>query len=293
MGYRIVSDLALDPLPGTASGRTCLSVRQRRCEFPPLGEKIREVLGGPTNPYIGIYEGPKGIQYLVGDLFRFSIDTSGTYVEYWYREGTNIADVRQFVLGPILAIALQMRGQVQLHASAIKADCGAVAFSAPGGIGKSTLAASFNRAGHPILTDDVLGLELSESGVKAFPGVPRLKLWDDTLREFGLESEMHVPTLSWLEKRQMAFASIGSPGVRYAPRLKALYLLAPHTDPARPINFEKLEPSSATMALLASMYDGRDAARRSSTTCSCSGLQPHIGRPNPPSFLLPLLPDTS
>ena len=63
------------------------------------------------------------------------------------------------VLGRVLALALHASGWLSLHGSAVALGDGAVAFLAPKGNGKSTLAFALMRAGAALMTDDTVVIE--------------------------------------------------------------------------------------------------------------------------------------
>jgi hypothetical protein len=95
-------------------------------------------------------------------------------------------DVRLWLLGTCLGALIYQRGLLPLHVSAVAVDGQAFAFCGESGAGKSTLAAALHRQGFPLLTDDV-GLAVpGAAGVLLHPGMPRIKLWRDTLQEFEL-----------------------------------------------------------------------------------------------------------
>jgi hypothetical protein len=88
--------------------------------------------------------------------------------------------LRLYILGTAMGILLQQRGHLVLHASAVAAEGGAVAFIGESGFGKSTLAAMLHDRGLAVVTDDVLAVSVKGENVSVFPSFPRLKLWEDT-----------------------------------------------------------------------------------------------------------------
>ncbi|HEU4751801.1 MAG TPA: serine kinase [Armatimonadota bacterium] len=86
-----------------------------------------------------------------------------------------------YLLGAALAMVLQQRGRLVLHASAVATPRGAVLFTGETGWGKSTLAAAMHRAGHPLLADDVAALHVGDDRITLAPAFPALKLWPDSL----------------------------------------------------------------------------------------------------------------
>ncbi len=67
--------------------------------------------------------------------------------------------VRAAYLGSVLPMAVQALGREVLHASAVLARVGVVAFCAVSTTGKSTLAAEFNRRDYPLWADDAVAWE--------------------------------------------------------------------------------------------------------------------------------------
>jgi hypothetical protein len=75
----------------------------------------------------------------------------------------------------VVPLLLHTRGIEVLHASAVDAPCGVVAFAARSGTGKSTLAAAFGALGIPAWADDALAWSVEAGGVvtRALPFVLR------------------------------------------------------------------------------------------------------------------------
>ncbi|MBZ9848985.1 serine kinase [Mesorhizobium sp. CA14] len=92
------------------------------------------------------------------------------------------------LLGPVMALALHQRGLLVLHASAIAVGGRSVIFMGDKGAGKSTTAGAMIGAGHRLLTDDVVALDLSDpERPMILPGFPQLKLAADAAGAIRLE----------------------------------------------------------------------------------------------------------
>lgn len=78
--------------------------------------------------------------------------------------------------GPAFSVLLELRGTICLHASAVRVGQGVVGFLGNSGQGKSTLAAEFVSHGFPLVTDDVLPVELEQNDNRVWPSFPELKL---------------------------------------------------------------------------------------------------------------------
>jgi hypothetical protein len=93
---------------------------------------------------------------------------------------------REFLLGQVLPICAVLRGLEVFHASAVVTGGSAVAFAAPAGVGKTSVAMRSVLAGATLLTDDVLALSLGRDGrLMAHPGAPVLSLRDPEHRSLA------------------------------------------------------------------------------------------------------------
>jgi hypothetical protein len=76
----------------------------------------------------------------------------------------------RLVLAQVLPLAAVLRGMDVLHASAVAIAGRAVAFLGASGAGKTTLAGRIAARGAPLVTDDVLALDLAGAAVRAHHG---------------------------------------------------------------------------------------------------------------------------
>src|SRR6185436_12200791 len=93
----------------------------------------------------------------------------------------------RWVEGPATAAILYQRGILPLHASAVLIDGELVAFLAPSGTGKSSLAAAFVTDGAVLFADDLLAVRLGtpDGAPWAFPGSTRLRIPPATWAAIG------------------------------------------------------------------------------------------------------------
>jgi hypothetical protein len=104
------------------------------------------------------------------------------------------AKTRLFLLGPVLAVLLRLRGVLVLHASAVAVNNDVVAFLGDAGWGKSTLAQAFYVQEHSFVTDDVLAVQMDTSRPTVLPSFPQAKLWPEAAAALGYAPE-HLPQL--------------------------------------------------------------------------------------------------
>jgi hypothetical protein len=128
------------------------------------------------------------------------------------------------LLGMVLALWLERRGTPTLHASTVVVDGAAVAFLGTKGGGKTTAATALVAAGHPLLVDDLLALELTGREVLAHPGYPMLRLWPEQADHFvGSHDDLPLVHPSFTKRRVTVGDGFGSHRTTPAP-LRRIYL---------------------------------------------------------------------
>jgi len=116
------------------------------------------------------------------DIARYLVQ-NGNEIVIEPVEGSLDSDVRVFMLGSCMGALLHQRSMLVIHAGAIKTEKGAVLFTGPSGIGKSTTVGEFLRRGYKMMVDDVCGVVLNEDQKPiVLPGYPRTRLWTDSAR---------------------------------------------------------------------------------------------------------------
>jgi hypothetical protein len=117
----------------------------------------------------------------------FRLNASATAIELERcDESVGPALARHFLLDHVLPRGFNLRGAEVVHATSVLTPAGLCAFVGPSGIGKSTLAASFGQAGHPVVTDDCLILHRAGDRFFGTPGYPGVRLLGDaTAAIFG------------------------------------------------------------------------------------------------------------
>ena len=156
--------------------------------------------------------------------------------------------LRLFLWGMVLSTTLHMRGLLVLHGSAVAVNGGAVGFLGGPGYGKSTTAAMLHSRGHPMLSDDVLVIDLGGSdGPMVRPAFPQFKLWPEAAEALGEDAESLPQLHPGMPKRARLITS----GFAQAPvPLDRLFLL----DIGESRKIEALRPQEVVMALLSNAY---------------------------------------
>lgn len=109
--------------------------------------------------------------------------------------------LRLFVGGAGIGVLLHQRGLLVLHGSAVEIRGQAIGFVGSKGWGKSTTATALHQRGHPLVTDELLVVDLNRDGAPTVRrGSPYLKLWHDALLGTGGKPESARQILSGADK---------------------------------------------------------------------------------------------
>jgi hypothetical protein len=179
-GLRIVSDLALPGLVPRGHSNECSTRDEiviRRTRVPASLSSVRVAFpGGQCNENELLLIIPGVGKYLL---------RHGNEILVEQAPSSNLAELSGYLLG-MFAVLCHQRGITPLHASAIDFADGCVAFVGESGAGKSTLVASLAPRGHEVIADDLCFLELGHNReVQAWPGVHRIRLWEDAMTALG------------------------------------------------------------------------------------------------------------
>ncbi|CDX26557.1 conserved hypothetical protein [Mesorhizobium sp. ORS 3324] len=168
-GLTISSEVVLPELEPTAPAAPDIVIAVGSVDFPRSATE-----GGtafrfePTRQYLSWQAVGT---FLISDACRIDVDPA---------PGIDDPLLAFPLLGPVLALTLHQRGLLILHASAIAVGGQSAIFMGDKGAGKSTMAGAMIRAGHLLITDDVVALDLSDaSQPMILPGFPQLKLATD------------------------------------------------------------------------------------------------------------------
>jgi hypothetical protein len=178
-----------------------------------------ELAPGPHDtPFLQMARGD--LRLTVDDIGRFRI-TDGVCIA-WHRQHSSVSDqdICTFLLGSAVGALLIQRGILVLHGNALEKDGQAIVCLGHSGAGKSTLAYALMQQGWRLLADDLVAV--SPNG-QVLPGIPRIKLWHDAAKAFGLEPEQLPPIRQGMHKYLLMGEALQRAD-RPVP-LKALYLI--------------------------------------------------------------------
>lgn len=162
-------------------------------------------------------------------------------------------NVRLFLLGSAFGALLHQRGLLPLHANAVEIDGKAVAFMGESGAGKSTLAAWFHDRGFQVIADDVCVVQFGpDSGVRACPGLPRLRLGEEVLKATGREASAFPQSYLGDQDFKKYDVSIGTKSARQSVEIGAVFILGTGDK----FGVQRLTGVDAANAVFANTYRG-------------------------------------
>ncbi|HXP79463.1 MAG TPA: hypothetical protein VN976_06135 [Verrucomicrobiae bacterium] len=263
-GLRIAAEVPLPGLPIQSGTRPDVQIRLRDRSLLPAGAPISSdrilyvspVLDerGDPNLTVARLAQNDSVAFFYSDGARFIVDRLGREVCADWPDKFTLEDACTYLLGPVIAFVLRLRGVTCLHASSVVVDGRAIVLFGPAGAGKSTTAAAFALKGYSVLSDDVAVLADLGDRFLVQPGYPRINLWRDSVRTlFGSEDALPRITPTWekrylaLDQNKLRFQSSPLP-------LGAIYILGEREAELTAPVIEEVVGGEAIMALVANTY---------------------------------------
>lgn len=211
-------------------------------ELPESGKSYREVFSFSDEVIIN-----KKSAYLIWDNIKTCCVSNGNKIIINPYTGFDEKYLRIIILGSAFGILLHQLGRLVLHGNAVKMDNFAIAFLGPSGRGKSTTSLAMHKHGHPLLSDDILSIELDKNNPLLFSNFPRIKLWPEVIRYFQEDPEIipkiHLKTNKRYYTIQENFQNMKIP-------LKTIYSIEKSVDST----IEEMKPQRALIELTKSSY---------------------------------------
>jgi hypothetical protein len=263
-GVRLRSDISLALPP--ANSFEPLAEIQLQSESPQFFAELTrgiELEQRPSSWYELGYFNDGAVYARWKDVGEFFVSPDGHRIICRRLGATPSESFQVYLLAQALSFALVKIGLETFHATAVVVDGGAAALLGGGGWGKSSLAASFLKAGHTLLTDDVLLLRQGPEGILAYPGPPRIKLFPYVAERFlGSTSGVFMNN----ETEKLVIPLERAQVTAQPVPLRAVYSLGGPGEAAdqREICLDPLSPRRATMELLENSFNLRvlDRPRR-------------------------------
>ncbi len=172
--------------------------------------------------------------------------------------GTPAETIRHLLLDHVIPRLLPLRGLVALHAGAVRVPGGAAGFLGEAGQGKSTLVASFGRAGFAVMADDCLALAAAGEDTEALGSYPGIRLWPDVIPSVCATSPRLSPVAHFSDKQRVGPSAELEFFTGPVP-LRRLYVL--DVGEGDDASVEGFDPPVALLELLKSSYRLGDESR--------------------------------
>ncbi|MGH7665412.1 MAG: hypothetical protein ACRENI_14160 [Gemmatimonadaceae bacterium] len=177
----------------------------------------------------------------------FDVVRNGSEITWHPSPDASAELARAIVLGPVLALALEISGHLCLHGSAIEIADRGIALLGPKHHGKSTLAVALTNAGARFLGDDTIAVRVGPPAVLR-PGIGSVRLWEDAARELRVR-DLCDTVLDGVKATASGFAE---PALRRSEvALGAVYVLEPVApeEATAPVRRSSIAPVAAAVAL--------------------------------------------
>ena len=244
----LASDCELSGLQLAEAGDADLTLRLRTRATPPQTTAWYRTETSNADDAIVIDRTiDNGLVMRFADATSFLIDERGSTIDLLTAPAHYVdADLAAYALGPVLAIALYLRGAVLLHAASVVMRDNAVLFAGTSGSGKSTTAAILHRHGYEVLSDDLTEID---DAFRALPSIAAIRLWPDVVEALhGSANEFPDRAPSWDKKLLRVNAA------RDAHSIAAILFLERRTDTSR---LQRLAPRHGWQRLIANAFTAR------------------------------------
>jgi hypothetical protein len=185
-GGSLRSDLDFPILPPAPAGaattwtlHTTPAPAPECAAVPSIIEQLGESLS------VSVARTSDGLRVVYTDTGAFDVTRDGRTITWYRPSDADEGNARLDIVGTLLPFALHLTDRLVLHGSSVAFEGGAVAFLAPSGTGKSTLAMGLTMAGARFLSDDAVPVRIAGDGAIAAPGVPSPRFREDSFARFS------------------------------------------------------------------------------------------------------------
>lgn len=194
-------------------------------------------------------------------LFRLRFERGATFdvlpAERLIVASAHKDNVAQLTIDNLLSDQVEPRvlayeGELIIHASAIEVDGTSILFVGDSGVGKSTLAASFDQSGTAMLCDDAVIVEWADGQATARALYPSLRLHPDSLAALYPDLQPSAAKAHHGLKRRL---TVSAPKVEHDIPLPivAIFALGPSQTISK-IRIAPLSPAEVCMALVGNSF---------------------------------------
>lgn len=112
--------------------------------------------------------------------------TDGKYITVELLPNADLQTVCMYLFGSGMGALIHQQGKTVIHGNTIQTKNGCIIFTGDSGAGKSTISTALYERGYPFLADD---LAVVSENLEVEPGIPRLKVWQDTADNLNINTQ--------------------------------------------------------------------------------------------------------
>ncbi|AJI73782.1 conserved hypothetical protein [Francisella tularensis subsp. novicida GA99-3548] len=150
--------------------------------------------------------------------------TDGKYITVELLPNADLQTVCLYLFGSGIGALVHQQGKTIIHGNSIEVDGKCIIFTGDSGAGKSTISTALYERGYPFLADD---LAVVNENLEVEPGIPRLKVWQDTADNLNINTQN-------LDRIRLLVNKYSYPITKNIctepKRIKAIFLLESHDE---------------------------------------------------------------
>lgn len=147
---------------------------------------------------------------------------NGKYIVVDLYKNADLQTVCLYLFGSGIGALIHQQHKTVIHGNSIEVDGECVIFMGNSGAGKSTISTALYKKGCPFLADD---LAVIDQNIEVQPGIPRLKIWQDTASNLNIDTQ-NLDKIRLLDTKYSY--SITKNICTQPKRIKAIFLLENH-----------------------------------------------------------------
>lgn len=247
-GIGIASSFPFPELSSVAIRNVDLSIREGKVSIGPSSVTSE---GYIYDGFIRFQGMETGLLIEIAETGRVWLCNSGEMIVECF-SGVEPAEMRFYILGAILGLFLIRKGAFPIHGSTVSGVSGGILFCGASGAGKSTTTAWFMDQGYSLVADDISLVYFSADGAPwVWPGIPQVKLWDDSTVALQRDPETLPRLLDKWDKRRLTVDAAALAG---ASCLTAIFNLNPEECETPQVRF--LSGAERFAAIAGNIYRG-------------------------------------
>jgi hypothetical protein len=199
------------------------------------------------------------------ELATVSVEFANRYIRVWPAfSDLPLETIQHLIADQVVPRIIAHEGRLVIHAGAVQFDERAITIIGESGRGKSTLVASLDANGWPLLGDDVIIVTVKDDLCTGTAVYPSLRLFSDSIASLFPVSPVLSAVAHYTEKHRISIPLEADHEYRPAT-LAAMFFLRPEPSDNR-ISLRQMTPAESCMGVITNSFSldptGQDQARQ-------------------------------